>query len=64
MVARPVPLRLEEEVIERLDRLARAMSERAGGVEVNRSSVMRTVLDRGLDVLEKELGVQPPKKKR
>jgi hypothetical protein len=66
MVARPVPIRLENDLIERLDRLAAAMADRAAGAKVPRTSAMRIVLDRGLDALEAEFGLtsRRPKPKR
>lgn len=50
-------IRAEEETIDRLNRVAAAMTVRASGAEVNMSDAARVVLLRGLDVLEAELGI-------
>lgn len=64
MVGRPIPMRLDDSIVERLDKLASLMSERTGGVEISRASVLRVALERGIDSLEKELGAPTPKKKK
>lgn len=51
-------IRLDADLIERLDRVAEAMSERAAGAPVNRSTAARVALERGLDVVESELKVK------
>jgi predicted transcriptional regulator len=68
MTGKPVPIRLEDDLIDRLDRLATAMTARAAGAKVPRTSAMRIVLERGLEVLEAEMGLTArrpkPKPKR
>jgi hypothetical protein len=56
MTSKTLPLRLDEELIARLDRLAATMTERAGGAEISRAAALRAALSRGLDALEAELG--------
>jgi predicted transcriptional regulator len=55
-------IRLDADLIDRLDRLAESMSDRAGGAPVNRSSAARVALERGIDALESEFRLS--KKKR
>jgi predicted transcriptional regulator len=64
MTDRSIPIRLDDDTIDRLDRLAEALAGRAAGVKVARSSVMRVALERGLDSLEAELRIGTPKKHR
>lgn len=52
---RQLNLRASVDDVERLDRLALALSERTPGVEVTRSSAARAAILRGLDALEAEL---------
>lgn len=59
----PIPLRVSEELVGRIDRLATALTARASGAKVARSSAMRVAIERGLDVLEVELGIVPKRKK-
>lgn len=63
MTSRTLPLRLDDELIARLDRLAETMATRAGGAEITRTSAMRTALVRGLDSLEAELGTSDRRSK-
>ena len=49
-------VRLDAELRERLERVRTALSKRAGDVELVTSHVVRQVLERGLDSLERELG--------
>lgn len=49
---KPIPVRFDADQIARLDRVAKALSERAGGAKVSRSEVVRVAVDRGLDALE------------
>lgn len=63
-VDRPLPVRLEDDTIERLDRLAAALTQRAAGVKVSRSSAMRVTIERGLDALEAELGIGEKSKRK
>jgi len=64
-VARPVVgaakdkqlvIRLSADLRTRLERVREALSKRAGGVDLVTSHVVREVLERGLDSLERELG--------
>lgn len=59
MPARPTPIRIEDEVIQRLDAIAAAMTERAAGVKVARANVIRLALERGMDLVEEDLGMNP-----
>jgi hypothetical protein len=54
MVVPAIPLRIDEETLERLARLERLFAARLGGVKVSRSEVVRRVIGRGLDLLEAE----------
>lgn len=56
-------IRLDADLIARLDRLADAMSERAGGAPVNRSSAARVALERGLVDLESEFKLARAKRR-
>lgn len=64
MTGKPTPLRIEEEMLERLDRLAAEMTKRTGGVQVARASVIRNAIERGVAELERELGLTRAKRKR
>lgn len=64
MPGRPTPIRIEEDVIQRLDAIAAAMTERAAGVKVARSNVIRLALERGMAVLEEDLGMGPSRTKK
>lgn len=57
MTGKPIPLRLEQEILDRLDRIAAALSERAAGVRVTRADATRIALERGATALEAELGL-------
>jgi predicted transcriptional regulator len=57
MTTPAIAIRLESELLERIDRLASTMQERAAGAEVTRTAAMKVALTRGLDALEAELGV-------
>ena len=48
--------RLPTELRNRLQRVREALSKRAGGVDLVISHVVREVIERGLDSLERELG--------
>lgn len=63
MTGKPIPIRLEDELLERVDRVTDAMEARAAGAKVPRSSVLRLALERGLDSLESELGLTRRKKR-
>jgi hypothetical protein len=65
MTEHPVSVRLNTEAVERLDRIADALSSRAAGATMNRSAVVRVAVGRGIAVLEAELGLaKRPKTKR
>jgi predicted transcriptional regulator len=57
MTTKQFPIRLEDELVERIDRLAEKMQERTGGAELTRTAVVKAALARGLDSLETELGL-------
>ncbi len=57
MTDTPLSIRIPDELLVRLDRMANAMSKRAAGAEVTRSAALRVALARGLDVLEARLDV-------
>ena len=59
-----VGVRMDEELVERMDRLADAMSKASGGATVSRSNAIRTAAERGAEILEAELGVTPEPTKR
>jgi predicted transcriptional regulator len=55
MTDSPLSIRIPDELLTRLDRMASAMSKRAAGAEVTRSAALRVALARGLEVLEARL---------
>lgn len=55
--AQNLTIRVEDELLGRLTRIASALSERAQGVPINRSAAIRAVLIRGADEIESELGL-------
>jgi predicted transcriptional regulator len=57
MTGKPFPIRLDEEIVARLDALAQAMSERTGGATITRVNALRAVLQAGLPILEQENGL-------
>ncbi len=57
-------IRLDAEILDRLDRIAEAMTARAAGAPVNRSTAARVALERGLDALEAELKIPKTKAKK
>jgi len=50
-------LRLPVELGDRLERIQQELSGRSMGIVINRSSVIRLVLERALPIVEKELGL-------
>lgn len=52
-------VRLDDEMIGRLDRIALALGKRAAGIKVGTAEAMRACLDRGANALERELGIAP-----
>lgn len=65
---KPIPVRLDDETLSRLDALAEAMSERTGGAAITRANALRAALNAGLQVLEIENGLgrarQKPKPRK
>ncbi|HYQ46209.1 MAG TPA: hypothetical protein VER11_29770 [Polyangiaceae bacterium] len=58
MVAtRTIPLRLDQETIDRLDAIADVFTLRASGLEATRSAVMRLALTKGLEFYEDSFGI-------
>lgn len=60
-------IRLDPALLERLDRIAEEMSQRAAGAGIARSEAARAALLRGVEALELELGLskkggKPPRK--
>lgn len=51
-------VRVSEAIVDRADRVARAMEERTPGIQVSRADAIRAALALGLPLLERELGVQ------
>lgn len=49
--------RYRPETLERLDRIAEALVARSGGVIVRRADALRLATERGVEVLERELGI-------
>jgi predicted DNA-binding protein len=52
---RQLVVRLPAELRARLERVRETLSKRAGGVELLTSHVVREVIERGLDSIEREL---------
>ena len=59
---RQLNVRASADDVDRLDRLAQALSDRTPGLSVNRSAAARAAILRGLDALEVELGVAAKKR--
>jgi hypothetical protein len=57
MRKRPLAIAFDAETIAKLDRVAKALSERAAGMRVTRSDIVRAAVDRGLAALEIEAGL-------
>lgn len=57
MTGKPIPIRLDDEIVQRLDALAQAMSDRTGGATITRANALRAVLLQGLPILEEENGI-------
>jgi hypothetical protein len=64
MTEHPVPVRLSTEQLDRLDALALLLKERAAGARVTRSEIVRIALDRGMAVLEAELGATAARRRK
>lgn len=56
-----VSLRLEPTTRDRIEAVNVKLTARAG-VEVGRSTVLRAIVDRGLDEMERELGIKRAKR--
>jgi hypothetical protein len=63
VTGRTLPIRLEDDLIDRLDAVAVALTARAAGVKVSRTAAMRAALERGLQALEAEAGVTSRRRK-
>lgn len=59
-----VTLRLGEETLARVAKVAEIMSERAGRIKVKRGTALRAAVERGLIELEQEFGLVKKTKKR
>jgi predicted transcriptional regulator len=64
MTEQPIAVRLDAEILDRLDRIGSALSERAAGVRMNRSAVLRVAIEHGIAALETELGLVRQRRKR
>lgn len=64
MVTQNYSVRLEPELVARLDRVAAAMSRQLAGVKVSRTQAIRMALETGLAQAEERFGVAKPKRKR
>ena len=54
---KPIPVRLDPELVARLDAVTALLSKRAAGAELTRSAALRVAIERGLAELEAELGL-------
>jgi predicted transcriptional regulator len=63
MTEHPVSFRLDSATVARLDTLAEALTVRAAGATVNRSSVLRLAVERGVTALEAELSLAKKRKR-
>ena len=54
-------IRVETELLDRLEAIAAELSRRSAGVAVKRSDVARAALERGAESLEQELGIAEKK---
>lgn len=63
MVTQNYSIRLEPELVERLDRLAEAMSETVG-VKVSRTQALRAAVEAGLGQAEVKFGITATKRKK
>jgi hypothetical protein len=55
-----VTARVDPDVVERLERYLRFLNEREPGLNARMSTVVRMLIVRGLDQVEKEIGPLPP----
>jgi hypothetical protein len=58
-----VGLRVEQEMVDDLEALARLMSVRSGGANVPYTEAARAALSRGIAILREELSGDPPQPK-
>ena len=63
MVTQNYSVRLEPELVERLDRLAEAMSKQLAGVKVTRTQALRMAVEIGLEQAEAKFGFTKTKPK-
>lgn len=56
--------RILPSTVERLDRIAEALSERLPGRPLKRSDAIRAAIEKGVEALERELGLSKPKPKK
>jgi hypothetical protein len=63
MLDKPFAIRLDADILERIDRIATVLSAKAAGAPVSRSVALRVALDRGLASLETEFQLSKPKRK-
>jgi predicted transcriptional regulator len=63
MTDKPIAIRLDEETLTRLDRIATALTGRVAGARLNRTDAHRVALLRGIESLEEELALQKKKKR-
>ena len=64
MTDKPIAIRLDEEILSRLDRLSEALTGRVAGARLTRTDAHRVALLRGLESLEEELGLKAKRPKR
>ena len=57
-------IRLEDDLVKRLEALAEAMTRAVHGAKVTRSQALRAALEAGVPVLEEKFGVAGKKRKR
>lgn len=60
----PFSMRLPSELLSRVDAVAEELTRRAAGVNVSRTAVMRRLIERGLEILEPELGLTAKLRKK
>lgn len=64
MVKDTLSVRLEPELIKRLDAVAEFLSERAGGARITRSNALAVIADRGIEQFEAEMATKAKKLKK
>ena len=60
----PVSARFEEDIFYRLHEVAKHVSARANGIQIPRNTAMCIAIERGLESLEKEFGIDPEARTR